>query len=140
MSMSDNPRYPHWCRILRFAASDASEDSPNVSAVDAGIIDGFFDEGENADAPGSESEGVTVIYEGICRSWNRDTISDNGDVLASYRNLSLPVRQQDWTEDTMPLEGDRIEVTKHGFTEYGQVIDKRPGNLGTHILWKYNRN
>ena len=82
----------------------------------------------------------TVIYEGICRSDNRNTISDNGEVITSYRTLALPIKQDEWTEDTIPLEGDRIEVQRFGYKEYGLVIDKRPSNLGTHILWRYVRN
>lgn len=138
MTRPANPRFPHWCRILRFAVSQPTDDSPNVSDVDAGIIDKYFD--DDVQLENEEHTGITVIYEGECRSFNRDTISDNGDVMASYRTLALPIRQDEWTEETMPLEGDRVEVQKYGYMEYGQVIDKRPGNLGTHILWKYNRN
>lgn len=138
MTRPANPRFPHWCRILRFAASQPTDDSPNVSDVDAGIIDKYFD--DDVQPENEEHTGITVIYEGECRSFNRDTISDNGDVMASYRTLALPIRQDEWTGETMPLEGDRVEVQKCGYMEYGQVIDKRPGNLGTHILWKYNRN
>lgn len=83
---------------------------------------------------------VVVIYEGVCRSYNRDTISDNGEVNSSYRTLALPTKQDEWTEETIPQEGDQVEVQKFGYKEYGQVIDRRPGNLGTHILWKYARN
>ena len=67
-------------------------------------------------------------------------ISDNGDVIASYRTLALPLKQDEWTEETIPLEGDRIELQRYGYVEYGLVIDKRPSNLGTHVLWKYVRN
>jgi hypothetical protein len=38
------------------------------------------------------------------------------------------------------LEGDRIELQRFGYKEYGIVVDKRPSNLGSHILWKYARN
>lgn len=81
-----------------------------------------------------------VIYKGKCRSYNRDTVSDNGDVISSYRGLALPVEQDEWTEDTIPLEGDSIIVYRKGFKECGVVTDKRPGNLGTHLIWKYARN
>ena len=101
------------CRILRYADTDPMQDQP---------------------------EEAVVLFEGVCRSFNRDTVSDNGDVITSYRTLALPLKQDEWTEETMPLEGDKVEVIKNGFKEYGQVIDKRPGNLGTHILWKYVRN
>ena len=49
----------------------------------------------------SAGEGATVIYRGVCRGYSRDTVSDNGDVNASYRWLSLPTKQDEWTEETM---------------------------------------
>lgn len=125
------------------------EDQKTVSDYDPMADDPLVDETEetdNADQEEGDTEktnlpdGVTVIYEGECRSDNRDTISDNGEVIASYRTLSLPTRQQDWTEEKIPQEGDKIELQRYGYKEYGLVIDRRPGNLGTHILWKYVRN
>lgn len=113
MARPDNPRFPHTCRITR--------------------------QGVNYD-PMAGKQSEVVIYEGICRSYNRDTISGDGTVNASFRNLSLPTKQQEWTEETIPQEGDMVVVQKNGFKEYGQVVDRRPGNLGTHILWKYVRN
>jgi hypothetical protein len=92
---------------------------------------------ETSEEPTSE---VIVLYEGPCRGYNRDTTSDNGGVNASYRNLALPLKQDEWTEQNIPREGDKIELHKFGYTEYGQIIDIRPSNLGTHILWKYVRN
>lgn len=126
MARINNPRFPHTCRILRYAVKEPMEDQANV-------FDPMADEGQVDQDP-------TVLYEGVCRSDNRDTISDNGDVIASYRTLSLPLRQQEWTEETIPREGDRIELQRFGYKEYGSVIDRRPSNLGTHILWKYARN
>ncbi len=114
MAQVNNPRFPHFCRIIRLEETDPMEDQ--------------------------EAGGEKVIYEGKCRSDNRDTISDNGDVIASYRTLALPLKQDEWTEETIPLEGDRIELQRYGYVEYGLVIDKRPSNLGTHVLWKYVRN
>lgn len=92
-----------------------------------------------ADASGTGAGG-TVIYEGVCRSDNKAVTSDNGDFNVSYRTLALPLKQDEWTEETIPLEGDRIELQRFGYKEYGIVVDKRPSNLGTHILWKYARN
>ena len=88
-----NPRFPHMCRILRYADTDPMQDQPQSLS----------------------SDGAACCF---CCSEVQD----------------------EWTEETMPLEGDKVEVIKNGFKEYGQVIDKRPGNLGTHILWKYVRN
>jgi hypothetical protein len=94
----------------------------------------------NGDTAENTTKGATVIYDGECRSDNRDTISDNGEVNSSYRTLALPLKQDEWTEETIPMEGDKIELKRFGYKEYGRVIDKRPSNLGTHILWKYVRN
>lgn len=151
MNKINNPRFPHHCRIIRYAATEPMEDQPNVLEDDPMADDPMSDdddlgESDMADQKEGETEktnlpdGVTIIYEGECRSDNRDTISDNGDVIASYRTLALPLKQDEWTEKTIPLEGDRIELQRFGYKEYGMVIDKRPSNLGTHILWKYVRN
>lgn len=144
-----NPRFPHSCRIIRYAATEPMEDQANVLEYDPMADEPLADdtgEADNADEEEGDTEksnlpdGVTVIYEGICRSDNRDTISDNGDVIASYRTLALPLKQDEWTEETVPHEGDKIELQRFGYKEYGLVIDLRPSNLGTHILWKYVRN
>lgn len=147
MTKINNPRFPHHCRILRYAATEPMEDQPNVSDYDPMADDPLADEtdetdGESLDGETAENttKGVTVVYEGVCRSDNRDTISDNGEVIASYRTLALPLKQDEWTEETIPMEGDKIELQRFGYKEYGLVIDKRPSNLGTHILWKYVRN
>ena len=147
MTKINNPRFPHHCRILRYAATEPMEDQPNVSDYDPMADDPLADEtdetdGESLDGETAENttQGVTVVYEGVCRSDNRDTISDNGEVIASYRTLALPLKQDEWSEETIPMEGDKIELQRFGYKEYGLVIDKRPSNLGTHILWKYVRN
>lgn len=147
MTKIDNPRFPHRCRILRYAKTEPMEDQANVSDYDPMADDPMADETEGTNDETScgetaekENQGYTVVYEGVCRSDNRDTISDNGEVIASYRTLALPLKQDEWTEETIPMEGDKIELQRFGYKEYGLVIDKRPSNLGTHILWKYVRN
>ena len=112
MAQISNPRFPHTCRIVRYDNSDPMVD---------------------------DTEGV-VIYDGECRSDNKAVTSDNGEYNVSYRTLALPLKQDEWTEETIPMEGDKIELQRFGYKEYGLVIDKRPSNLGTHILWKYVRN
>ena len=134
-----NPRYPHTCVIYRSLVSDPMVDSKPLSTGDP--MEDDFESGETAGEETVQEEPKTkVIYEGICRSYNRDTVSDNGDAIVSYRGLALPIEQDKWTEDTIPLEGDTIIVYRKGFKEYGTVTDKRPGNLGTHLIWKYARN
>ena len=80
------------------------------------------------------------IYSGKCRSYNRETVADNGDVVTSYRGLAWPIKQDEWDEETIPIEGDEIVVERKGYKEYGVVVDKTPGNFGTHLIWKYARN
>jgi len=145
MARVNNPRFPHTCRILRRPESDPMSDQPGTVTDDPMTDNPMADEEEqeveqqNQEQQEPSSE-VVVLYEGVCRGYNRDTTSDNGDVNASYRNLALPLKQDEWTEQNIPREGDKIELHKFGYTEYGQIIDIRPSNLGTHILWKYVRN
>ena len=138
MARVKNPRFPHTCRIVRYSNENpvveqsVVVDDPMFSAI-------MNDSAGDSDAPVQEDCG-TVIYEGKCRSDNKAVTSDNGEYNVSYRTLALPLKQDEWTEDTIPLEGDRIELQRFGYKEYGIVVDKRPSNLGTHILWKYARN
>lgn len=134
-----NPRYSHTCVIYRSCVTDPMEDSEPLSTNDP--MEDDFGSGETTcEESVQEKPKNKVIYKGKCRSYNRDTVSDNGDVISSYRGLALPVEQDEWTEDTIPLEGDSIIVYRKGYKEYGVVTDKRPGNIGTHLIWKYARN
>ncbi len=128
---NDNPRFPHTCVITRRIDDDD---------------------------PMKDDDTFVTIYSGACRSFDFHTTSETGDVLTSTRKLSLPVKQNEWHEydasndesdessdDSdvrlfIPQEGDSVVVNKGSYTEYGTVIDRMPGNLGTHILWKYGRN
>ena len=142
MARIKNPRFPHTCRIIRYG-----NDNPMIDQADIDD-DPMQDETEDAQSGDNlngetvehTTEGGTVIYEGICRSNNKAVTSDNGEYNVSYRTLALPLKQDEWTEETIPVEGDRIELQRFGYKEYGIVVDKRPSNLGTHILWKYARN
>ena len=153
MANNNNPRFPHTCRILRAPDTDPMEDQPVPVVVDDNpmVDDPMTDEPEqqpvdtqqeNAPVEGDadDEKKDTVVYEGVCRGYNRDTTSDNGDVNASYRYLALPQKQDEWTDENVPRVGDRVELNRFGYTEYGDIIDVRPGNLGTHIQWKYVRN
>ena len=131
-----NPRFPHTCRIIRYSNNDPMTDQ---AVLDDPMQDEspMQDEEVAAEVPENTAK---VIYEGKCRSDNKAVTSDNGEYNVSYRTLALPMKQDEWTEETIPLEGDRIELQRFGYKEYGIVVDKRPSNLGTHILWKYARN
>ncbi len=140
MARIKNPRFPHTCRIIRYGNSEPMDDQQFADD------DPMQDETEDNSVNEQDSEETnqnqvgTVIYEGVCRSDNKAVTSDNGDFNVSYRTLALPTKQDEWTKETIPLEGDRIELQRFGYKEYGIVVDKRPSNLGTHILWKYARN
>jgi len=109
----DNPRFPHTCKIVRLMYEDPMQD---------------------------ESEEV-VVYEGSCRVYDKNTVSDKGDVVASYRGLALPRDREGWIEmGTVPREGDTVIVDRGTHTENGRVIDVNPANFGgTHLVWKYGR-
>lgn len=83
---------------------------------------------------------VKVVYEGKCRSYQKEYVSTTGEVMTSKRVISLPMRLQDWTQDTIILENDLVEVDYGSYKERGKVVDKQPNNLGTDIYWEYGRN
>lgn len=125
-----NPRFPHFCRIIRKKMENPLVDEDGYSPLD--------DDNEQTGAENGEE----IIYEGECRSYELHTTSDRGEVITSYRGLSLPVTQDDWTErGIVPQEGDEIAVNRGAYVEYGRVIDKNPANFhGTHLVWRYGRN
>lgn len=109
----NNPRFPHTCKIVRPLDEDPMVD---------------------------ESE-ESVIYEGTCRAYDKNTTSDKGDVLNSFRGLALPVDREGWVAlGTVPREGDTVIVDRGTHKEYGRVVDVNAGNFGgTHLVWKYGR-
>lgn len=160
-SMISNPRFPHWCRIIRKTAdsplidkegftplNDSEEYDPLGSDnEDTEISEGQHpNESEETETEENPDKGyeVTVIYEGKCRSYEKNTTSDRGEVITSYRGLALPLTQDDWTRlGVIPREGDEIAVDRGAYKEYGRVIDRNPATAsfaGTHILWRYVRN
>ena len=157
-----NPRYPHWCRIIRKTVTDPMEDEDDFDPMAGYDPMGSDDEtlnAENEHQQESENnpeetsteenarEGTqeTVIYEGDCRSYKINTTSDRGEVITSQRGLALPLNQDGWDAlGVVPKEGDEV-VVFHGDThkEYGRVIDKNVANAsfaGTHLIWGYTRN
>lgn len=109
----NNPRFPHACIITRSV---------------------------KAEGPMSDENTSVVLYKGSCRGYSKLTTSASGEVISSYRGLALPLKRDEWVKDTIPQEGDRIVLDKGSYKEYGEVIDRMPGNLGTHLLWRYVRN
>lgn len=152
----DNPRYPHYCVITRQPQTDPMQDEvpENDPMADEEQIPDTQDSqeeeeeqevttsGETSQEESSEEEeSVTVIYEGECRAYDKNTTSDKGEVITSYRGLALPVTKDGWIEKgVVPQEGDKVVVNRGGYEEYGTVIDKKPANFGgTHLIWKYGR-
>ena len=157
-----NPRYPHWCRIIRKSVDDPMDDEEDFSPLESEEdFDPMGSDGDSSDA-GEQSDSfvsaddnerkdleeesqITVIYEGECRSYKINTTSDKGEVVSSERGLALPLNQDAWDElGVVPMEGDEI-VVAHGttFKEYGRVIDKNVSTAsfaGTHLTWRYGRN
>ena len=87
-----------------------------------------------------EPQEAKVIYEGKCRSYQKEYVSTTGEVMTSKRVLSLPQTLSDWTSETIILENDLVEVDYGSYNEKGIVVDKQPNNLGTDIYWNYGRN
>lgn len=109
-----NPRWPHVVKITRTVPFD-----PLVQI---------------------EPEEAKVVYEGKCRSYQKEYVSTTGEVMTSKRILSLPTKLSDWTSETIILENDMVEVNYGSYVETGIVVDKQPNNLGTDIYWSYDRN
>ena len=109
-----NPRFPHTCRIVRVIYDDPS-----------------VDEGEES-----------VIYEGECRDYEKNTVSDKGEIISSYRGLALPIDREGWISlGVVPHEGDTLTIDKGTGVVVGKVLDVNPANFGgTHLVWKYGRS
>lgn len=146
----ENPRYPHWCRIVRKETDDPLEDEEDFSSFDPLASDSNDSDDSSVEENHTQNDSdtdsqTTVIYEGECRSYKINTTSDKGEVITSERGLALPLNQDGWDElGVVPKEGDEIVVV-HGTThkEYGRVIDKNVANAvfaGTHLTWRYGRN
>ena len=88
----------------------------------------------------SDEEGTLLLYEGKCRGYKRLTTSASGEVISSYRGLALPLKRDEWSYSSVPREGDKVILDTGSFIEYGEVVDRMPGNIGTHLLWRYVRN
>ena len=151
-----NPRYPHWCRIIRKTEEDPMVDEDDFTPLQEEEYDPMGgDEDEQHDSVSSdvpseeetpaEDGQITVIYEGVCRSYKVNTTSDKGELITSQRGLALPMNQDMWdSAGTLPKEGDEVVVVYgSSLKEYGRVVDKNVSTAtysGTHIFWRYSRN
>lgn len=108
----NNPRWPHTVVISRIKEFNPLEDIEKPEPI--------------------------VIYEGKCRSYQKEYVSMAGEVQTSKRILSIPLKNNEW--EVIPLENDRVEVNLGSYKEEGRVVDKMPNNFGTEIYWEYDRN
>ena len=106
----DNPRYPHYVRIIR-------KDLPG----------GVFD----------DAESERVLYDGICRSYTDTTTTGDGKVVTNRRKLSIPMRFDSWTKTD--LYGDTVEVQVGNLRETGIVSDFEPDNNRSVVYWELTR-
>ena len=144
-----NPRFPHRCRIIRKTADNPLEEQGGFTPFDGYDPLGSDDAEDTYGSSSSSTEetsGVVeqVIYEGECRSYEKNTTSDRGEIISSYRGLALPLTQDDWTLlGFAPQEGDEVAVDHGAYVEYGRVVDKNPATAsfaGTHLIWRFGRN
>lgn len=121
----DNPRYPHYIRIIRKVEKDWLDDDDDVVDV-AGL-------GE------SQDNGETVVYEGVGRSYTETTTTGDKKVDTNKRKASIPVRFNEWST-LIPMSGDILYVTKGNITEEWEVKDFEPDNNRSIVYGEMNRN
>lgn len=149
--MINNPRFPHTCKISRTqTVTTQYYDHLSVAGDGEWQEEGDWEEPDKwkmtpsieSDDPNVDDDDTRtseiICYDGKCRSYDKDVTSDRGDVLTQRRVLALPIKQDEWSETDVPRKGDKVEVNKGSFNEWGVVIDIRPNNLGTDVLWRYN--
>ena len=138
----NNPRFPHTCVIWRQKVENPldDEDLDYDPLADEEVIPSFDSSGETHEE--QQQSDKVIVYKGKCRAYDKNTTSDRGEIITSYRGLALPLTREDWQNlGIVPMEGDEIEVDRGGDKEYGRVVDKNPGNFGgTHLIWRYGRN
>ncbi len=148
----NNRRYPHTCIIRREILNDnpmedgalsGQGDNDDPMFDDDPLLDDDPTGDDNGGDDGNQSQNnIVTIYDGICRSEAKLTTDGNGEVITSTRRLSIPLTNRDWKRlQYKPVAGDRIEVDKDGTGhEWGEIIDFLPNELGTTIIYDFNRN
>lgn len=117
----DNPRYPHYIKIVRKAEADWLSDD---------------------EAAGDE----VVIYEGKGRSYTDTTTTGDKKVDTNKRKASIPVRYDQWPaadydgKHLIPMSGDILYVIKGSIAEEWEVKDFEPDNNRSVVYGEMNRN
>lgn len=117
----DNPRYPHWVKIVRVIPGKEDADDPYA----------------DADAPLLDAE--RVLYEGPGRSYTDTTTDGDKNVDENKRKASIPMRFDEWQPDDYPLDGDTIRVRIGNHEEEGMVKDCEGDNNRSVIYWSLRR-
>lgn len=115
-----NQRYPHAVRITRRSRPQACVDDP-FADVDEGEADPI------------------VIYDGVGRSYTNTTTTGSNKVESNKREISLPVRFDEWGANMYPLDGDEVEVRMGSIVEAGTVKDFEPDNNRSIVYWELLR-
>ena len=109
----NNPRYPHYIRIVRKEVSYWLDDE--------------------------KGEKEFVVYAGPGRSYTDTTTTGDGKVDTNKRKASIPIRFDGWNE-IIPMSGDILHVTKGNISEEWEVKDFEPDNDRTVVYGVHNRN
>lgn len=115
-----NQRYPHAVRITRRSRPQTCVDDP-FADVDEGVGDSI------------------VIYDGVGRSYANTTTTGSDKVEDNKREISLPVRFDEWEANMYPLDGDEVEVRMGSIVETGTVKDFEPDNNRSIVYWELLR-
>lgn len=115
----NNPRYPHYIRIVRMVVSSWMDDE--------------------------ESEQEFTIYAGPGRSFTDTTTTGDKKVDSNKRKCSIPVRFDAWgieadSQKLVPMSGDMVYVTKGNIHEQWEVKDFEPDNDRSVVYGEMNRN
>lgn len=112
----NNPRYPHYIRIVRKVEKDWLEESTS-----------------------SSEEEDLIVYAGPGRSYTETTTTGDKKVDTNKRKASIPVRFDSWNT-LYPMSGDILHVTKGSITEEWEVKDFEPDNDRSVVYGELSRN
>lgn len=119
----NNPRYPHYIRIIRKNVEDW------LAETEAGEVL----------AESSDTSDETVVYAGPGRSYTDTTTTGDAKVDSNKRKASIPIRFDHWN-NIVPMSGDILYVTKGAITEEWEVKDFEPDNDRSVVYGELNRN
>lgn len=115
----NNPRYPHYIRIIRKVVSNWLEDE--------------------------QTEQDFIVYAGPGRSYTDTTTTGDAKVDTNKRKCSIPMRFDTWGGEVngaqlVPMSGDMVYIIKGRIREEWEVKDFEPDNDRSVVYGEYNRN